>query len=275
MAQQRPEPSPAIDLEAVCRRSPVMRAVYRLFGGPMRRFLAIDRVNEHIRIWEERPETVNAFAHSVEYLGIRSEVEGGAVLEELGDGPLIIASNHPFGSAEALVLGDLLCARRPDLKILATELLQRIPALRPYLISVDSYGHWNPSAANASPLRAALAHLRAGGALLLFPAGRVSHFHASRLRVTDPFWTPHAVRLARASRARILPVHVAGRNGFTFQAAGLLHPMLRTVLLIREFYRTVDHRTVHVHFRRPVDPSALPRDPERATAELRSRVYAR
>ena len=59
-----------------------------------------------------------------------------------------------------------LCGRaRPDLKILASAALLRIPQLAqltPMLLPLDLYGG---ASANAAVLRSAMNHLRAGGAL--------------------------------------------------------------------------------------------------------------
>jgi putative hemolysin len=52
--------------------------------------------------------------------------------------------------------------------------------------------------------------------------------------VTDPPWHPAAARLAQMAGAAIVPVFFHGTNSRLFQAAGLLHPRLRTLLLPRE-----------------------------------------
>jgi putative hemolysin len=59
----------------------------------------------------------------------------------------------------------------------------------------------------------------------MFPAGEVSSLRrlapARRGSALDP---GDFVRLARRTKAALLPLHIAGRNSGLFQAAGLLHP---------------------------------------------------
>jgi hypothetical protein len=52
--------------------------------------------------------------------------------------------------------------------------------------------------------------------------------------VADPAWSPAIGRLIRHTAAPVLPVFFRGHNGPCFQAAGLIHPRLRTALLARQ-----------------------------------------
>ena len=84
-------------------------------------------------------------------------------------------------------------------------------------------------------LREALAHVRGGGVLVLFPGGAVSHWQWGSRRVEDPPWPTHAARLILKAGAPVVPVRFFGRNGNLFQLAGLVHPALRTALIPRAF----------------------------------------
>lgn len=81
-------------------------------------------------------------------------------------GPLLIASNHP-GSCDSLLIAASL--PRDDLKIIAAEFstLRRLPNASKRLIFVES----KQSSRNFGAVRAAIRHLRSGGALLIFPGG--------------------------------------------------------------------------------------------------------
>ena len=80
-------------------------------------------------------------------------------------GPLLITANHPGLSDAPALLASL---SRPDLKILGAErdLWAALPALRARLAVID------PARPQRS-VAAVLTHLRSGGALLTFPAGRM------------------------------------------------------------------------------------------------------
>lgn len=149
-------------------------------------------------------------------------------------GSAVVVGNHPFGGIEGILLADILLSCRPDVKIIANGLLNRIPQLRNLTIPVDPFGRSGSARVNIGPLREAMRWLKNGGMLLVFPAGEVSHLRLSRLEVADPVWSPTIGRLIRHAGAPVLPVFFRGCNGPWFQAAGLIHPRLRTVLLARQ-----------------------------------------
>jgi putative hemolysin len=128
----------------------------------------------------------------------------------------------------------MLCGARSDVLILANHLLERVAPLRPALLSIDPFGRRDAAASNSSALRRAVRFVRAGGMLALFPSGEVAHFDLRRGRVTEAPWHETLAHLVRASKAPVLPIHFRGHNGPFFQAAGLVHPRLRTALLGRE-----------------------------------------
>lgn len=143
-------------------------------------------------------------------------------------GSCILIANHPYGGIEGLAMIDLLHKVRPDFKIMANFMLERIPQLQSHLISVDPFSSTNR---NLVPLRQSLNWLQQGGLLVIFPAGEVSSRQAPGQDVTDPPWNSTLPRLARMSKAPVLPVFFPGENGRIFQWAGLVHPRLRTILL--------------------------------------------
>ena len=96
-------------------------------------------------------------------------------------GPLVIVANCPFGGLEAVVLGTLLKQVRPDFRMMGNYLLKKIPEIQPWIFPVDPFGNLSSSPANSTTLREAVRFVRAGGALVIFPAGEVSY---STLEVT-------------------------------------------------------------------------------------------
>jgi putative hemolysin len=176
------------------------------------------------------------------------------------EGPLLVLANHPHGGADGLVALDLLLRARADVRVLGNRLLGRIAGMRPWLIEVDPLRPGD-GGANLGGLRRSLEHLRRGGCLLAFPAGEVASLRLGDLRVRDPRWSAHVVRLARSSAARILPLHIGGRNRGVFQAAGLVHPRLRTALLTREML-ALRGKTLRVRAGAAMEPEALAKLPD-------------
>jgi putative hemolysin len=215
------------------------------------------------------------FANRVlEALDITVRAEGGLPEDLPAAGPLLLAANHPFGGVDGLIVAALFARVRPDLKILANRELCRIAELRSLFIPVDVFGE-KGNTINVAGLFAAMRHLESGGALAIFPAGAVSHWHSKLRRIIDPEWHPLIGRLTRTAGATVIPLFFEGRNSILFQAAGCLHPSLRTTLLPREMWR-MRKRDVTLHIGTAVKPSLLSalRDDKARTAHLRASCYA-
>jgi putative hemolysin len=131
----------------------------------------------------------------------------------------------------------LLTRVRPDVKVLTNFLLADIPELRQHCIFVDPFQPDPSVDSNRKGMREALAWLRQGGMLAIFPAGEVSQWHMPEAQVVDPEWNDTAVRLIRRTDAAALPIFFCGHNGVGFQLLGMIHPKLRAAFLLQEFLR--------------------------------------
>jgi putative hemolysin len=81
---------------------------------------------------------------------------------------------------------------------------------------------------------------------VVFPAGEVSHFRWKTKKIEDPAWNETVVRIIRRARAKVVPVYFKGRNSMVFQIAGLIHPVLRTLMLPREM---IKKKSVQIHLK--------------------------
>jgi putative hemolysin len=189
-------------------------------------------------------------------------------------GAAIVVANHPFGGVDGLIAIAALAERRPDLKILAHGLLSRIPALAGIVLPVDPFVSRSGARANAPSVRRALRHLEAGGLLLMFPAGEVSHFSPRRGSVSDAHWSPGAARIVQLSGAPVVPMYFHGRNSLLFQVGGLLHARVRTLLLMRELLNKAG-QCVDVRIGRLLPPARLAEfdQADSLAAHLRTTTY--
>jgi putative hemolysin len=190
------------------------------------------------------------------------------------EGPAVVVANHPFGMLEGVVLAKLLTGMRPDVKILANRMLAEVPELQELCFFVDPFETAASNPANRRPVREALAWLRSGGLLVVFPAGEVSQWNVRSGRVEDRPWRPAAARLALAAGACTVPVYFPGANGIGFQLLGLFSKRLRTASLPLELLNKRGKR-IEIRIGRPVthrEIAALPGARE-ATQYLRSRTY--
>jgi putative hemolysin len=189
-------------------------------------------------------------------------------------GPLLAVANHPFGVLDGAALAVLLLRVRPDVKILTNSLLEGIPELHEHCIFVDPFHTPSSADKNVKPLKQAMAWLRQGGALAVFPAGEVSQWNIREVQITDPAWNTVAALLVRKTGASALPVYFCGRNSVTFQLLGMINPRLRTLFLLQEFLQQRE-KDVQVRVGSAIPSeliSNLDHD-EEATEYLRLRTY--
>jgi putative hemolysin len=229
------EKTPLIDLRKVIRGAG-RRRILPALAAPVGHLLAIDRANELYRSLPAGLNSSEFCRKTLEALRIEYAVTDGEMVHIPKKGALITVANHPFGGIDGIILAELLLQVRDDFKILGNSWLTRIPELAEKIIPVNPFNPGRAARQNASGIRAAMSWLERGGALLTFPAGEVSHLRPGAGGISDPPWIPHVARLARAQKARILPVYIHGRNSMFFQLAGLIHPRLRTILLAREMF---------------------------------------
>jgi putative hemolysin len=213
--------------------------VGRLINAAATHVLALPPLTRVYRALEHCQNISEFTGKALDIVGVSHHVEMADLQRIPAQGAAIVVANHPYGGLEGLLLMHLLLQRRLDVRLLANELLWRIPELRPILIPVDVL---DPSRklANLAGLRAALAHVKSGGLLAMFPAGAVSYLQGTR--IIDPTWNATAARLIRKCNAPVTPMHFAGRNSRGFQLAGMIHPLLRTALLPRELVNKRDHQ---------------------------------
>jgi len=161
-------------------------------------------------------------------------------------GRVVIVANHPIGSLDGLALLHLVRGVRPDVKVVANELLTSIAPLHSVLLPVTNMGSKGSSRDN---LRAIRRHLESEGALIIFPAGEVSRLAPTGVR--DGTWQNGFIRFAGATRSPVLPIHVAGRNSLFFYSLSMLARPLSTLWLVREMFKQ-SHNTVDARIGRPI-----------------------
>jgi putative hemolysin len=189
-------------------------------------------------------------------------------------GPVVVVANHPYGMLDGALLTVLLTRVRPDVKVLTNFVLGDVPELRQHCIFVDPFQTDRSIESNRRGLRDAVAWLRQGGMLAIFPAGEVSQWQMPDAQIVDPEWNDAAVRLIRRTGASALAVYFCGHNSVGFQLFGMIHPKLRTAFLLQEFLKQ-EGKTVEVRVGSVIDhdfAAEIAEDRE-ATEYLRWRTY--
>jgi putative hemolysin len=223
-------------------QTPLQRTLYRVLGPTVERVLGLRGLDQHYQFGRERylklpPEQQTCgefFEGVVQSLGAQCELDMPAGFEFPKSGPLIIVANHPYGLLDPCILASYVGRQRRDLKVMTNSLLAVMPEVKDHGIMVNPFGGKEAARENLHGMRAALSHLKAGGAMIIFPAGEVSAYKPGK-GIEEAPWTHHVGSLVRRTQAAVLPVYFPGGNSPLFHLAGVIHPRLRTGLLFREF----------------------------------------
>ncbi len=222
-------------------KTPLQRRLYRVFGPALEKSLGLKGFNEvyesSARLFRDHPQHPSVFAwfdSVAQVIQTREKVDLPSGFEFPKSGPLIIIANHPFGIVDPVMLSRWAAQFRPDLKVMTNSMMLAMKELEDHIIPVNPFGGEGAAKQNLGPMKESIRLLRGGGALIIFPAGEVASYKPGR-GVEEPAWTNHLGSLVRRTQATVLPVYFPGSNSALFHTAGLIHPRLRTSLLLREF----------------------------------------
>ena len=86
----------------------------------------------------------------------------------------------------------------------------------------------------------AMAHLKEGGVVALFPSGVVMSSDTWFGPAIEQEWNVFTAQMIRRSGARVVPIFYPGQNSRAYQIANKLSPILRQGLLLHEIVRSCD-----------------------------------
>jgi putative hemolysin len=147
-------------------------------------------------------------------------------------GPVVIASNHPFGGIEGVILARIIGEVRPDLKVLANRGLGIFKEISDYFIFTNPLSPNDPK--NGPSLRQCVKHVQSQGALLIFPAGKVSYYQKAKSGISEHLWNKLVGRLVSIDQCQYVPIFINGENSPSFYRIEKVYFKLRMLLLGRE-----------------------------------------
>lgn len=165
-------------------------------------------------------------------------------------GRVVIVANHPIGSLDGLALLSLISEIRPDVRILANDMLANFEGLKDLIIPLDTMGGGSARKAYKDTIKA----LKNEEAIIVFPAGEVSRAHPKGVR--DGRWQPGFLHFARRTDAPLLPVRVHAHNSMLFYGASMLFKPLGTALLAREMFNKHSN-SIHFSIGKAIPRKAL------------------
>lgn len=187
------------------------------------------------RFEREGVETGQAFfAHALQVMDIRIDTPAAQIARIPSSGPLVVVANHPHGLVDGIILADLIGRVRTDYRILTRSLLTDVPEVADFMIPVPFAHEADARERNLEMRRLAMAHLSAGGCIIVFPAGAVAASDTAFGPAVEKSWSPFTGKMIRRSGATIVPVHFAGTNSRAYQIANQISATLRQGLLLHE-----------------------------------------
>lgn len=155
------------------------------------------------------------------------------------DGPVVAVANHPHGLVDGMILADLIGRRRTDYKILTRALLTGIDEVAAsYMISVP-FPHEPDAQRKSVEMRAnAMAHLKEGGLISVFPSGVVASSDTLLGPVHEREWNVFTAQMIRRSGAKVVPIYFPGSNSRVYQMANCISATLRQSLLLHEVVKS-------------------------------------
>lgn len=191
-------------------------------------------------------------------------------------GPVIVVANHPHGLVDGLVLAELMGKVREDYKILTRSLLTGIPEIEKFMLPVAFPHEENSQRLNINMRKAAMAHLKNGGVIVLFPAGVIASSETMFGPVIEAEWNPFTAKMIQRSGATVLPIYFPGRNSRTYQIANLISATIRQGLLLHEVVHSLKKPQAPI-VRDPIQPDEMQewgQNPRGLVAWLRDKTLA-
>jgi putative hemolysin len=155
------------------------------------------------------------------------------------EGPVVVVANHPHGMVDGMIFADLIGRVRSDYRILTRSLLTNIDEVAgSYMIPVP-FPHDPDAQRKGVEMRAkAMAHLKAGGVVALFPSGVVASSDTWWGPAIEREWNVFTAKMIRRSGATVVPMRFPGQNSRAYQIANQVSPMLRQGLLLHEIVKS-------------------------------------
>jgi len=223
---------------------------------------------------EGYPATGSAFAAEVyDMLGLTLTAEGE---ENIPEGRVVFASNHPLGGLDGIGLVKMLGGRYGDenVRVLVNDMLMNVEPLAGVFLPVNKFGAQNREATRA--INEAYASDRQ---IVMFPAGLVSRLQPDG-RIADLEWKKSFVAKAIETGRLIVPVRFEGLNRRRFYRLARWRRRLRIGVNIEQAFLPAEvcaarGKHFRVKFLPAVDPAALLAaglTPRQIAARLRAMV---
>ena len=202
------------------------------------------------------PVGVPFWSKAVRQMGIRIDTPDDEIARIPATGPVVVVANHPHGLVDGMIMGELVSRVRGDFKILTRSLLTGIPEIEQFMIPVPFPHEENSRELGLQMRDLTMTHLKAGGLVILFPAGKVAMSETWFGPAIEAEWNVFTHKMIQRSGATIVPIHFTGQNSRAFLIANKISDTLRQGLLLYEIKRALN-KPQRPHVGHPISAEAL------------------
>ena len=176
---------------------------------------------------------------AIRTMGIDIQTPAAEIAQIPASGPVVLVANHPHGLVDGMIMAEIVARIRPDFKILTRSLLTGIPEIEEFMIPVPFPHEENARELGLQMRNETMAHLKKGGLIILFPAGKVAMSETWFGPAIEAEWNVFTHKMVRMSGATIVPMRFPGQNSRAFLIANKLSDTLRQGLLLYEIRRAL------------------------------------
>ncbi len=176
---------------------------------------------------------------AIRHMGIRIDTPAEEIARIPKTGPVVVVANHPSGLVDGMIMAEMVNRVRSDFRILTRSLLTGIPEVEEFMIPVPFPHEENSRELGLEMRNLTMEHLKRGGVIILFPAGRVACSDTWFGTAVEAEWNVFTHKMIHRSGATILPIYFAGQNSRLYQIANLVSATLRQGLLLYEIKRSL------------------------------------
>jgi putative hemolysin len=176
---------------------------------------------------------------AIRHMGIRIDTPEAEIANIPKAGPVVVVANHPSGLVDGMVMAEMVNRVRSDFKILTRSLLTGIPEVEEFMIPVPFPHEDNARELGLQMRDETLRHLKAGGLIIIFPAGKVAMSEGWWGPAVEAEWNVFTHKIVRSTGAAIVPIFFPGQNSRAFLIANRISDTLRQGLLLYEIKRSL------------------------------------
>jgi len=223
-----------IDLEkSLLEKQPGLEEVpgSKLLFKTLKKLFREDEINKFIKT-NQHLRGFSFLDKVLEYFNFTYQASARSLNKIPAEGRVIIVANHPIGSLDGLALLKMIRSIRPDVRIVANELLNRVEPLQSLFLPIEIIS--SSKATYKNQFKAMLSTLEKDEALIIFPAGEVSRIKPHGVR--DGAWKKGFLKLAKHTHSPILPILVDAKNSALFYSMSTVFKPLGTAMLVHEMF---------------------------------------